>query len=212
MTAHAYTRREELANSLTHGAGILASVAGATVLIVLAAGTGAAAVVGASVFGASLILLYTASTLYHAIRSPSAKARLKIFDHCAIYVLIAGTYTPFTLVGLRGEWGWSLLGVIWGLAVVGVVFKLFWTGRFPRISTAIYVGMGWLIVIAAGPTIRALSPVTLAWLFTGGVAYTTGTFFYHSRRIPYAHAIWHVFVLAGSVAHAIAVGLQVAGA
>ena len=142
MTAHAYTRREELANSLTHGAGILASVAGATVLIVLAAGTGAAAVVGASVFGASLILLYTASTLYHAIRSPSAKARLKIFDHCAIYVLIAGTYTPFTLVGLRREWGWSLLGVIWGLAVVGVVFKLFWTGRFPRISTAIYVGMG----------------------------------------------------------------------
>lgn len=212
MTAHAYTRREELANSLTHGAGILASIAGAPVLIVLAAGTGAAAVVGASVFGASLILLYTASTLYHAIRSPSAKARLKIFDHCAIYVLIAGTYTPFTLVGLRGEWGWSLLGVIWGLAVVGVVFKLFWTGRFPRISTAIYVGMGWLIVIAAGPTIRALSPVTLAWLFTGGVAYTTGTFFYHSRRIPYAHAIWHVFVLAGSVAHAIAVGLHVAGA
>jgi hemolysin III len=208
---HAYTPREELANTLTHGVGILASVVGATVLIVLAAGTGPAAVVGAAVFGASLILLYTASTLYHAIPSSRAKARLKVFDHCAIYVLIAGTYTPFTLVGLRGGWGWSLFGVIWGLAVVGVVFKLFWTGRFPRTSTAIYIAMGWLIVIAAGPTVRALSPVTLAWLFAGGLAYTAGTFFYHNRRIPFAHAIWHLFVLAGSVSHAIAVGLQVVG-
>ena len=209
--AASHPRREELANSLTHGAGVVASVVATTVLIVLAARSGAAAVVGASVFGASLILLYTASTLYHWVRSPGARARLKVFDHCAIYVLIAGTYTPFMLVGLRGGWGWSLFGVIWGLAAAGIVFKLFWTGRFPRISTAIYLAMGWLIVIAAVPAIRALSPVTLGWLFVGGMAYTVGTVFYHNRRIPYAHAIWHVFVLTGSASHAIAVGLQVMG-
>ena len=212
MTAPKYSPREELANALTHGAGILVSAGGAAVLVMLAAGVGATAVVAASVFGGSLILLYTASTLYHATRKPTTKGRLKVFDHCAIYVLIAGTYTPFTLVGLRGAWGWSLFGVIWGLAAAGIVFKLFWTGRFPRVSTTLYVAMGWLIVIAAIPTIQALSPVTLAWLFAGGVAYTSGTFFYHNRRIPYAHAIWHVFVLAGSASHGIAVGLQMVGA
>ena len=212
MTAPAYTPREELANALTHGAGILASAVGAAVLVVLAAGAGAAAVVGASVFGGSLLLLYTASTLYHATRTPTTKVRLKVLDHCAIYVLIAGTYTPFTLVGLRGAWGWSLFGVIWGLAAAGVLFKLFWTGRFPKVSTALYIAMGWLIVIAAVPTIRALAPDTLAWLVAGGLAYTSGTFFYHNRRIPYGHAIWHVFVLAGSVSHGIAVGLQMVAA
>jgi len=212
VTAPAYTRREELANTLTHGAGILASAAGTAVLVGLAAGAGATAVVAASVFGGSLVLLYTASTLYHATSTPTTKVRLKVFDHCAIYVLIAGTYTPFTLVGLQGAWGWSLFGVIWGLAAAGVVFKLFWTGRFPKVSTTLYIAMGWLIVIAAAPTIRALSPLTLAWLFAGGVAYTSGTFFYHNRRIPYAHAIWHVFVLAGSVSHGIAVALQMVGA
>ncbi len=208
MIAHAYTAREELANTLTHGAGILASAAATVVLVRLAAEAGTAAVVGAAIFGGSLILLYTASTLYHATHAPTTKARLKVFDHCAIYILIAGTYTPFTLVGLRGAWGWSLLGVIWGLAAAGVVFKLFWTGRFPKTSTALYIAMGWLIIIAAIPTVQALSPLTLAWLIAGGVAYTSGTFFYHNRRVPYAHAIWHVFVLAGSVSHAIAVGLQ----
>ena len=211
MIAHAYTPRtprEELANTLTHGAGILASAAGTVVLVGLAAEAGAAAVVGAAIFGGSLILLYTASTLYHAVHAPTTKARLKVLDHCSIYILIAGTYTPFTLVGLRGAWGWSLLGVIWGLAVAGVVFKLFWTGRFPKVSTALYIAMGWLIVIAAVPTTRALSPLTLTWLLAGGVAYTSGTFFYHNRRIPYAHTIWHVFVLAGSVSHGIAVALQ----
>lgn len=209
--ARAYTPREELANTITHGVGVLASAAGTAVLVSLAAAVDTAAVVGASVFGGSLILLYTASTLYHAARRPKSKVRLKVLDHCAIYVLIAGTYTPFMLVGLRGTWGWSLLSVIWGLAAVGVVFKLFWTGRFPKLSTALYIAMGWLIVIAAVPTTRALSPLTLSWLVAGGVAYTSGTFFYHNRRIPYAHAIWHVFVLAGSVSHGIAVGLQMMG-
>jgi len=212
VTAPRYSPREELANTLTHGAGILASAAGAAVLVVLAAGNSATAVVAASVFGGSLILLYTASTLYHATQRSTTKVHLKVLDHCAIYVLIAGTYTPFTLVGLRGAWGWSLFGVIWGLAAAGVVFKLFWTGRFSKVSTALYIAMGWLILIAAVPTIRALSPLTLAWLFAGGVAYTSGTFFYHNRRIPYAHAIWHVFVLAGSVSHGIAVGVQMVGA
>ena len=212
MTAPPYSPHEELANALTHGAGILASAAGAAVLVVLAAGNSATAVVAASVFGGSLILLYTASTLYHATQRSTTKVHLKVLDHCAIYILIAGTYTPFTLVGLRGAWGWSLFGVIWGLAAAGVVFKLFWTGRFSKVSTALYIAMGWLILIAAVPTIRALSPLTLAWLFAGGVAYTSGTFFYHNRRIPYAHAIWHVFVLAGSVSHGIAVGVQMVGA
>jgi hemolysin III len=212
LTAPTYTAREERANMLTHAAGVLASVAGTIVLVVLAARAGTTAVVAASVFGASLILLYTASTFYHATRTQTIKLRLKVLDHCAIYVLIAGTYTPFTLVGLQGAWGWSIFGVIWGLAASGVVFKLFFTRRFPKVSTALYIAMGWLIVIAAVPTIRALPPVTLAWIFAGGVAYTSGTYFYHNRRIPFAHAIWHVFVLAGSVSHGIAVGLQVLAA
>lgn len=203
-------RREELANTLTHAAGIVAGAAGAAVLIVTAALHGDVwKIVGSAVFSATLVLLYTASTLYHAARSPVARARLKVFDHCAIYLLIAGTYTPFTLVGLRGGWGWSLFGVIWGLAVAGTVFKLFFTGRFPRLSTGIYLGMGWLVVIAAVPMARALSPATLAWLVAGGLTYTVGTVFYHSRRIPYAHAIWHLFVLGGSACHFAAVLTQV---
>jgi len=211
VTAAAYTPREELANGLTHGAGIIASTVGAIILIGLASEAGTTEVVAVSVFAASLILLYSASTLYHTSGNEKARSRLKVFDHCAIYVLIAGTYTPFTLVGLRGAWGWSLFGVIWGLAAAGVVFKLFFTGRFNRVSTGIYIAMGWLIVIAGAPTVRALAPATLAWLFAGGIAYTGGTFFYHNKRIPYTHAIWHVFVLTGSVCHAIAVGLQLGG-
>jgi hemolysin III len=207
---HPIDPREELANALTHGAGLVASAAGAAVLIVLAALHGDAwKIVGSAVFSATLVLLYTASTLYHAARTPKARARLQVFDHCAIYLLIAGTYTPFTLVGLRGGWGWSLFGVIWGLAVAGVVFKLFFTGRFPRLSTAIYLAMGWLVIVAAVPMTTRFSPATLAWLVAGGLAYTAGTAFYVSRRIPYAHAIWHLFVLAGSVCHFAAVVTQV---
>ena len=201
--------RWELANALTHGAGVVAALAGAAVLIVAAASYGGAReIVSSAVFSATLVLLYTASTVYHAERRPEVKARLKVFDHCAIYLLIAGTYTPFTLIGLRGGWGWSLFGVAWGLAVAGVVFKLFFTGRFPRVSTGIYVGMGWMIVIAIQPMLERLSPVTLAWLVAGGLAYTGGTIFYHGRK-PYAHAVWHLFVLAGSVCHFAAVMTQV---
>ena len=202
--------KDELASALTHAAGVVASLIGGAILITLATLSGSAyQIVGAAVFAASLVLLYSASTAYHIALGERLKHRLKIFDHCAIYVLIAGTYTPLTLTALRGPWGWTLFGVVWALAVAGIVFKLFFIGRFPRISTAIYIGMGWLVVVAAGPLVRAVDPVALAWLVGGGLAYTGGTVFYHSRRIPYAHAVWHIFVLTGSVCHAIAVGIQI---
>ena len=199
---------EEFANTLTHAAGVAASIVAMVLLLLLAIREGDPfAIVGVAVFGTTLILLYLASTLYHAVQKPEVKAKLKVFDHSAIYLLIAGTYTPFMLGVLRGGWGWSLFGVIWGLAVAGVVFKLFFTGKFPRISTSIYVAMGWLVLVAIVPMMRALSPGTLAWLFAGGVTYTAGTFFYHGQRFRYSHAVWHLFVLGGSVCHAIAVGL-----
>ena len=205
--------REELVNALTHGTGVVAAVAGAAVLLVLAAQTADPwRIVGTAVFGLTLILLYTASTVYHSVRGPALKARLQVLDHAAIYLLIAGTYTPFTLVALRGGWGWSLFGVIWGLAVAGVIFKLFFTGRFNRLSTLVYIAMGWLVLIAIVPMLQALPVAALVWLAVGGVAYTAGTLFYHNQRIPYAHAVWHLFVLAGSVCHAIAVGVQIVSA
>jgi hemolysin III len=197
--------REDWANTVTHAVGVAASALGGAALIVLAAMRGTAwDVVGVSVFVGALIALYSASTAYHAVRHPVARVRLKVLDHCAIYLLIAGTYTPFMIGRLRGGWGWSLFGVIWGLALAGVVFKLFFTGRFRVVSTGIYVAMGWLILIAVGPLMSRLAPVTLAWLLAGGIAYTAGTPFYHATR-RYSHAVWHLFVLAGSVCHAIAV-------
>ena len=202
--------RQELSNALTHGLGAAAALAGGAVLITLAAIHGDGwQLAGAIVFGITLLLLYTASTLYHAIQHPVAKGRLKVFDHCAIYLLIAGTYTPFTLVSLRGPWGWSLFAAIWTLAVAGVVFKLFFTGRFKRLSTAIYIAMGWLVVVAAKPMLSSLDGWTLGWLLAGGAAYTLGTFFYHRESIPHSHAIWHLFVIAGSVCHFVAVSAQV---
>ena len=197
---------EEIASAVTHGLGVLTSAVAGAVLITLAAlWADAWHVVGTSVFVGSLVLLYTASTLYHAIPFDRAKRMLQVLDHCAIYVLIAGTYTPFLLVGLRGGWGWTLFGVIWALAVAGVVFKLFYTGRFKRLSTGIYLAMGWLVVVAVRPMVEALPVSTLLWLVAGGLAYTAGTVFYMSRRIPYAHAVWHLFVLAGSACHFAAV-------
>lgn len=202
--------KEELASAITHAGGVIASVAGGVVLITLAALSGSASqVVGASVFAASLVLLYSASTAYHIAIRDTLRRRLRVFDHCAIYILIAGTYTPFTLTVLRGPWGWTLLGIAWGLALAGIVFKLFFIGRFPRLSTALYIAMGWMVLVAAGPLVRSLDPAALAWLVAGGLAYTGGTAFYHSQRIPYGHAVWHLFVLAGSVCHAVAVGLQI---
>lgn len=197
---------EELANALTHGLGATAALAGGAVLITLAALHGNAwQLASALVFGIALLLLYVASTLYHSVRHPVLKARLKVVDHCAIYLLIAGTYTPFTLIGLRGSWGWWMFATIWTLAIAGVVFKLFFTGRFKRLSTMIYIAMGWLVVVAAKPMWDALDGWTLSWLLAGGIFYTAGTFFYHRPALRYSHAIWHLFVLGGSLCHYIAV-------
>ena len=202
--------REELASALTHGLGATAALAGGAILITLAALHGDRWQLGASiVFGIALLALYVASTLYHAIQHPVAKGRLKVFDHCAIYVLIAGTYTPFTLIGLRGPVGWWMFGAIWTLALAGVIFKLFYTGRFKRLSTLIYIAMGWMIMVAAKPMLAALDTWTLGWLLAGGLSYTLGTFFYHRESIRYSHAIWHLFVLGGSTCHYIAVMAQV---
>ena len=202
-------KREELASALTHGLGATAALAGGAVLVTLAAVFGNGWQLGAAiVFGITLLLLYLASTLYHAFQHPVLKGRLKVFDHCAIYLLIAGTYTPFTLVGLRGPTGWWLFGTIWALALAGVVFKLFYTGRFKRLSTLIYIAMGWIVVFAAKPMAQALGPASLGWLLAGGVAYTLGTVFYMRPQMRWSHAIWHGFVIAGSMCHYTAVVLH----
>jgi hemolysin III len=197
---------EEIANAITHGIGLLLSIAGFVVLLVLAALHGTAwHIVACSIYGATLICLYAASTLYHAVISPRVKRALRIFDHSAIYLLISGTYTPFLLVSLRGPWGWSLLGVIWGLALAGVLFKFWFVERFAILSTVVYIAMGWLVVIAAKPVITHLSLTAIIWLLAGGLAYTGGVIFFAAKRIPYSHAIWHLFVLAGSICHYFAV-------
>lgn len=209
-TENLHDAREELANALTHGLGATAALAGSATLVTLAALDGDAWQLGAAiVFGIALLLLYIASTLYHATRHPVVKGRLKVFDHCAIYVLIAGTYTPFTLIGLRGPVGWWLFAIIWVLALAGVVFKLYYTGRFKKLSTLIYLAMGWLILIAAKPLFAALDAWTLGWLIAGGASYTLGTVFYHRPSMRYSHAVWHLFVLGGSVSHYIAVFAQI---
>jgi len=196
---------EEFANALTHGLGALAALVGGAVLVALAAARGDGwQLAGAIAFATSLLLLYVASTLYHSARAPQLKARLKVLDHCAIYLLIAGTYTPFTLVGLRGTLGWSLFAAIWTLAFSGVVFKLFFTGRFKKLSTGIYIAMGWLGIVAIRPMLRVLDDATLWWLLAGGLAYTLGTVFY-LRNSRFSHAVWHLFCVAGSASHYVAV-------
>ncbi|MBI2814192.1 MAG: hemolysin III family protein [Opitutae bacterium] len=206
----AYTSREELANSLTHGLGAGLSVAGLVLLVFKAAHCGDAwQVVSTAIFGATLVLLYTASTLYHSLRGERLKQVLQKFDHAAIFLLIAGTYTPFLLVTLRGAWGWSLFGVVWGLAVAGVTLKFWLAGRFRLISTLIYLAMGWLVMIAIKPLLAALPAGGLKLLIAGGLCYTGGAAFYLWKRLPYHHAIWHLFVLGGSACHWTAVFLHV---
>jgi len=196
----------ELANSITHGLGAVLSVLALVLLVVLAALHGTARhVVGAAIFGATLVLLYTMSTLYHALRNPRAKRVFKILDHSAIYLLIAGTYTPFCLATLRGGWGWSLFGVVWGLAALGVAFKAVFTGRFELLSTAVYLAMGWMVMVAAVPLWRALPAPGMAWLMAGGACYTLGVAFYVWHRLKFHHAVWHLFVLGGSLCHVVAV-------
>ena len=201
-----YTLGEEIANSIIHGVGAVLGIAGLGVLTAFASLHGDAwHIVGCSIFGAALILLYTTSTLYHSIPLPRVKAVLRTLDHSAIFILIAGTYTPFLLVNLRGPWGWSLFGVIWGLALIGIVLRIVRGRRSTLVSVALYVGMGWAVVIAAKPMLTSVAPGGLWLLLLGGLAYTLGVIFYVWKRLPYHHAIWHVFVLAGSVLHFFAI-------
>jgi hemolysin III len=201
-----YTLGEEIANSITHGAGIILAIAGLAVMTAFSALKGNAwHVVACSIYGATLILCYTTSTLYHSVQHERVKLILRALDHSAIFLLIAGTYTPFTLVSLRGPWGWSLFGVIWGLAVTGIILRLLLKGRLHGLLVGIYVAMGWAVVVAAKPMIDSVPLPGLILVAAGGIAYTAGIIFYKWRRLPYSHAIWHGFVLLGSALHFFAV-------
>jgi len=205
-----YSVREEIAHSAIHGLGIALSVAGLTALVLTARRTGDRwDLVASVIYGVTLVLLYVASTLYHSIPHPPAKRILRILDHSAIYLLIAGTYTPFTLVLLRGPWGWTLFGLVWGLAILGIALKVAAMGRFRGFSLVLYIGMGWLVLIALKPLTAALAHGGMVLLVLGGIAYTSGVLFYVWRRLPYHHAVWHAFVLAGSVLHFFAIFLYV---
>ena len=201
-----YEPKEEKLNVISHFIGLLLSIV-ALVLLVVKAGLfgNALHIVSFSIYGASLIALYAASTLYHNSKAPKLRQRLNVFDHSAIYILIAGTYTPFTLVVLNGWVGWTIFGVSWGLALFGVVFKLFFTGKFDKISTIAYVLMGWLIVFAIKPLVQNLPIEGLLWLLAGGLFYTVGAVLYSFKNMRYNHAIFHVFVLLGSFCHFMAV-------
>lgn len=205
-----YTKGEEIANSLTHGAGTLLAIVGLVVLIVFAALYGNAwHIVSCSIFGAALILLYLASTLYHAVEHPGAKSILRILDHSAILLLIAGTYTPITLISLRGPWGWTLFGVVWGLAIIGILIETTRLRRHRSWLIGLYVVMGWAVVAAIKPMMHNMDSGGLWLLLAGGIAYTGGIAFYLWDRLPYNHAVWHLFVLAGSVFHYFAVLLYI---
>ena len=204
--SRAWTVGEEVAHSVTHGIGLLAAVAGLVVLVILTAATRDPwRITACAIYASTLVALYAASTLYHALSATRARHILRVLDHSAIFLLIAGTYTPFALVSLRGPWGWTLLGIVWSLAVLGVTAKAVFGTRGPIISTALYICMGWIVLIAVKPVIDSVPPAGIAWLVAGGLAYTGGVVFYAWTRLRYSHAIWHVFVLAGSVCHYIAV-------
>ena len=212
MSAHpsvgrAQTVAEEIANAVTHGLGLLASLIAVPVLLTA---TRSHAdfwmTLGVAVFGVTLVLMYLSSTLYHAVPNPRAKRLLRTLDHSAIYLLIAGTYTPFLLGPLRGAWGWSLLAVIWALAALGVIAKWTFGFRFPRLSTGVYLAMGWLILVATVPLVREVSMSGVLWLLAGGLCYTGGVVFHATdHRLRFGHAVWHLFVAGGSLCHFLAV-------
>jgi hemolysin III len=200
------SKGEEIANSVSHGVGLLAAVAATPYLIKHAVVHGAAVVVGVSLFAATMIFLYLTSTLYHAWPRGKAKHALRITEHIAIFLLIAGTYTPFTLGVLRGPWGWTLFGLIWAFSMAGVALKLIGGVRFPLVSTLLYISMGWLVIIAIGPMWKRMPHGGFLWILLGGVAYTSGVLFYSiDHRLHYSHFIWHLFVIAGTILHYIAV-------
>ena len=205
-----YSLAEERINALTHGIGTALAVTGLVLLIVFAAMYGDIwHIVSFSIYGSTLVLMYLVSTLYHALRNRKAKDILKVLDHSAIYLLIAGTYTPFTLITLHGRLGWVLFGVVWGLAIAGIIFKIFCVKRFRILSTVLYLLMGWLVVSVVKPLVAGIPGPGLAWLVAGGLLYSSGTVFYIRKKKAFNHAIWHVFVMAGSVCHFLAVLLYV---
>lgn len=203
MTAKEKIKREEIVNSLTHLIGIGLSIAATVLMIIKASYYGSAiSIVSASIFGATLIILYLASTLYHSARNMRLKYKLNKFDHSAIYILIAGTYTPFSIVLLQGGWGWSIFGVQWGLAIIGTLYKIFWyKPKYRAISAFAYIAMGLVIVIAAQPLAKVIAEKCFIWLAIGGLSYIVGVFFYLSKKIPFAHGIFHLFIIGGSFAH-----------
>lgn len=197
---------EEIANSISHGVGAVAALIAVPILIAAASRRGDGKdLFAAIVFATTVVLLYATSTVYHALPVNKAKRVFRVLDHSAIYLLIAGTYTPFTLGVLRGAWGWTLLGLVWSLALLGIVVKATGDFRHPRLSTTLYVGMGWLAIIAARPLLLHVHPAGVLWLLAGGIAYTTGVAFFAADRLRYAHLVWHLFVLAGTCCHFLAV-------
>ncbi len=201
-----YEHKEEQLNVISHAIGLVLSIVALVFLVVYSVKFGTAThIVSFSIYGTSLIVLYSASTFYHYSKSPILRSRLNIFDHSAIYVLIAGTYTPFTLVVLQGWVGWTIFGISWGLALVGIVLKLFYTGKYDKISTIAYVLMGWLIIIAIKPLIDNFSFNGLIWLLFGGIFYTIGALLFMIHSLKYNHAIFHIFVLLGSFCHFMAI-------
>lgn len=193
---------EEIFNSITHGVGTLLSIAALVLLVVIAAGKGNSwHIVSFTIFGSSLVLLYLSSTLYHSFTQEKVKNLFARFDHAAIFLLIAGTYTPFVLTVIRGALGWTLFGVIWGLAIVGIVIRSIYLTRFRKLMVGIYLAMGWMFLMAIVPIIQNMSGTSIAFLFIGGACYSIGVIFYAWRNLKYGHGIWHLFVLAGSIMH-----------
>lgn len=206
VAAPRYTPGEEIANSITHGVGLILAIIGMVVLTICANRYGNSwHLISCVIFSVTLILQYSFSTLYHSIQPPRAKSIMRVLDHSAIFLLIAGTYTPFMLVNLRGPWGWTLFGVVWTLALFGVLFQVSLLRRWQGISLTIYICMGWVVVIAIKPMLNAVAPGGLILLLLGGLAYTSGVIFYVRKQLRYHHAIWHGFVLAGSILHFFAV-------
>lgn len=195
---------EEWANSLTHGIATLCAIACLALLVVFASLRGTVwHVVSFAVYGSTLVILFSASTIYHSVKNPKLKANLRVLDHASIFLLIAGTYTPITLSAMRSTnsgWGWALFGTVWGIALIGVILKIFFTGRFGFVSTALYLLMGWLVVIAVKPFWHSVSHIVIMWIALGGLLYTVGVFFYSHKTMPYSHAIWHIFVWLASLA------------
>ncbi|RXZ84303.1 hemolysin III family protein [Paenibacillaceae bacterium] len=207
---HTYSRNEEVANAVTHGIGAVLSIAALVLLIVFASIKGTAwHVVSFTIYGVAMLMLYSFSTLLHSFPAGKVKRVLEVMDHSCIYIFIAGTYTPILFNVVQGKLGWALFGVVWGVAVAGVVFKTFFASRFLFTSTLLYIAMGWMIVFAWGPLVEKLAPGGLKLLVAGGIFYTVGTVFYVWRSFPYHHAVWHLFVLAGSIFHFFAILLYV---